>query len=115
MKAWFGSLISKWFNEDNGGSESQGYNAGSQSDSARRLNELRLRQVSEGWSPDRIAPRQGELIKHWTTGDGKYELPMPTISSDSWSRLEDFLASRRAASKLKENSDSSDHMQAVTR
>ena len=104
MKAWFETLISKWTKTDDAASLSQCGDTPSVRDSVKRLNESRLRQLSEGWIPDRDVPRQGQLIKHWTIGDGKYEAPLPTISSDSWSRLEDFLASRQPSSKSNQKS-----------
>lgn len=68
-------------------------------DSLKRLHELRLRQLSKAGILSPNAQAQRELVSHWTWQQTTYKAPLPEVSSDSWSRFEDFLASRSADSK----------------
>jgi hypothetical protein len=58
------------------------------------LNDSRLKQLSQGWIAVTPTQEQSKTIYHWTEKQAKYEAPLPAVSSDSWSRFEDFLVAR---------------------
>lgn len=93
MKDWFGTLVSKWARTDDGEGASQGSPPPTKTESVKSLNELRLKQLSEGWGAGQNVHPQGELAMHWTA-PGKYDASLPAISSDSLTHLDQFLAQK---------------------
>ena len=91
MKTWIGNLLSECLRVIGERSGCMRGSTQSRNDSRRRLNELHLRNLCQGWDVAGSAQSQTELVNHWTSQEAKYEAPMPTISSDTWSRFEDFL------------------------
>jgi hypothetical protein len=93
MKILFGTLLSECINAMGGRADDRCRNKRRRNDSLRRLNDTRLKDLSHGWVAARPNPDQGKMLSHWTTGEAKYEAPLPVVSSDSWNRFEEFLNS----------------------
>jgi hypothetical protein len=64
-------------------------------ESLKRLNEMRLRQLSSGWGGLKPEAPKSAKVNDWVSREPTYTPPMPTSAGDSFSRLDAFIASRQ--------------------
>lgn len=94
------ALLRECFGLTHYGRSGEHANGSNKNDSLKRLNDLRLKQLSFGLIQPQKSQEQSVLLNHWTAQDPTYTPPAPAAPTDSWNRLEAFIISRQLETPL---------------